>query len=689
MAKKLSYEIDVNAQGGVQGLKQFSRAAKQELKSVEDGLDDTASAGQKVAKVLSAMADQLDTELAEAARAADALATALGPELTSRADVGSLVADLNKLGLSFEEIEADADALAVSLKRMDDVQMGGVARGLGDVETSMGRVRSESDQSRSVLANMVGNSVQDIGALGGVAGTAGVALGQLGEYAAEGNISLGNLAKVAGPMAALGLAVHAFAQRAAEMAKTKAWHTDQVDAFTESIREGEDAAEALAERLTTLGKISLQLEEASFDDMTLDLMKAGLNVERFSELATGSKADLEAWAKSMLDAGADSQTIGLAMATLYEYWQAYDEGARTAAAASEFFGESAEDTARRMEDAARAGEQFAGRLEATARASEQATTAAEEHATALQGEADAMLAQIDAMTAAADSTIAAADAGQAFIDAAKASAAAQADDTKTLEEKTEAIDNERDALINAAKATQRKADDEAAASGTTRTATERVDDLNQSLIDQATFATPAARRAVYEYIIELNGIDPTKATEILALVDQGKLAEANAMLDDTSASRTAAIRADAKTDEANRELDRVAEKKRVAYINTYILPPGVAADAGTPAMPRGGGLAAEVGPELVRFPGQSRDVLLTGPTLVPTGTRVTSRRQTAHIVRHNGLRGVRRYDSGGVVAAAPTINVNFHNSILGDRYSIERTIARSMRAVERRSGRGR
>ena len=39
------------------------------------------------------------------------------------------------------------------------------------------------------MANLVGNSSQDLGELGGVAGTAGVAIGQLGEYAVDGGTS--------------------------------------------------------------------------------------------------------------------------------------------------------------------------------------------------------------------------------------------------------------------------------------------------------------------------------------------------------------------------------------------------------------------------------------------------------------------------------------------------------------------
>ena len=122
------------------GVKQFSSAVKKELKSIEGDFDATATAGQKVATVLSKMAGELDTELDRAAQAADALSAALGPELAGRADVGQLVGDLQRMGLTFEEIVADADKLAASLKEMDAVQMKGIDSGLGGVKTKFGEI---------------------------------------------------------------------------------------------------------------------------------------------------------------------------------------------------------------------------------------------------------------------------------------------------------------------------------------------------------------------------------------------------------------------------------------------------------------------------------------------------------------------------------------------------------------------
>ena len=213
-SRDLTYKIGVDSSQGVAGVKQFSSAVKKELKSIEGDFDDTATAGQKVANVLSLMAKELDDELGRASAAADALATALGPELAAKADVGQIITDLNRMGLTFEDIVADADKLGASLKEMDAVQMKGLDSGLGGVKTKFGEIDDSVRGSRSVLANMVGNATQDLGALGGIAGSAGVAIGQMGEYMADATLNgqglrsvVGDFVKVAGPVAALTAAI--------------------------------------------------------------------------------------------------------------------------------------------------------------------------------------------------------------------------------------------------------------------------------------------------------------------------------------------------------------------------------------------------------------------------------------------------------------------------------------------------
>lgn len=237
--------------------KGLTRAAKDAISS----LDDTASASDKVAAALSAMAEDMRAEMKGATGAADALASAMGDELVAEikaagGSVDRFVSDLHRAGLTYDEIIAGSDQLATSIKEVGDAAklMGGeVEDGAKRADDGLRRVNDSGDQSRSVFANLIGNSAQDLGELGGVAGTAGVALGQLAEYAADGNIKLSNLAGFVGPMAAVGVAVAGISWA---MGKLK--------------EESENAAE---EAKLMLG-VQEKLRDGKFDDAAADLAES-------------------------------------------------------------------------------------------------------------------------------------------------------------------------------------------------------------------------------------------------------------------------------------------------------------------------------------------------------------------------------------------------------------------------------
>ena len=182
------------------------RDAIKNLQDTQKELGKTELSGKDLAKALQAGADAGAAEMAKLKAASNALAANLDADfIEARAAAGvsvdDMVMELNRLGASFEMIEADAKALAPALRNLDSLNVSARTAGGG-----MDTLRSSSDQTRSVMANLVGNSAQDLGALTGVAGSAGVAIGQLAEYAADGNITVGSLAKLAGPMVGLGLA---------------------------------------------------------------------------------------------------------------------------------------------------------------------------------------------------------------------------------------------------------------------------------------------------------------------------------------------------------------------------------------------------------------------------------------------------------------------------------------------------
>ena len=250
----IRYNVKVDASGANRALQQFGRAAQQAGKTASQALDDTATAGDQARAALVAMAEAMDAELREAAAAADALRVALGTS-ADQFDADQVVADLNRMGVSFDEIRGDADQFATTLRQIDGIRVQQVNDGLTKTKDALDGVRSNADQSRSVLANMAGNAAQDLGQLGGVAGTAGVAIGQLAEYATEGNISLRNLAGVAGPMLGIAAATQLVSSQLQNMKETDAFNTEQAERYAQAIADAGTEASTLTAEIQETGEI--------------------------------------------------------------------------------------------------------------------------------------------------------------------------------------------------------------------------------------------------------------------------------------------------------------------------------------------------------------------------------------------------------------------------------------------------
>ena len=128
--------------------------------------------------------------------------------------IADVAADVKKLDQLEPEVAVTADTAAAKSALVDitdTLNKIDAEKATAEVDTTgatdnVKRLGSESDNTKSVMANMVGNTAQDFGALGGVAGTAGMAVGQLGEYAAEGTIAWKAWPSMAGPMAGLAIA---------------------------------------------------------------------------------------------------------------------------------------------------------------------------------------------------------------------------------------------------------------------------------------------------------------------------------------------------------------------------------------------------------------------------------------------------------------------------------------------------
>eukprot|EP01041_Mallomonas_annulata_P019068 gene19068-38260_t len=206
MTRDLNYRLGIDGKDASKSL----RDTGSEAKKLSKELGEAKVSGDTVAKAIRQVADTASADLKKAQSAAKALGTALGPELVAELEQAGgsmlgLTPDMKRLAGSYEEVEANAEALADAIRHANAVQKEMGSASLNSAG-SLDNLTRSGDQTRSVMANLTGNASQDLAQLAGVSGTAGVAIGQLAEYAADGNINMGNLTKLAGPMVALGVA---------------------------------------------------------------------------------------------------------------------------------------------------------------------------------------------------------------------------------------------------------------------------------------------------------------------------------------------------------------------------------------------------------------------------------------------------------------------------------------------------
>lgn len=475
--------------------KAFRRAAKDAISA----LDDTQTSGQRLATEMDRMSRAMEQDLRDAAAATEVLENALGQDTVDALrsvgrNVQDMVAEWRQAGVTYDEIRADADLLADTLRRSVEVgrELGTIAAPAGQAETAVKNlgdtadvtrtriddVRDSGDQSRSVLANMVGNSAQDLGELGGVAGTAGVAIGQLAEYAADGNIKLAGLAKIVGPMALLTAGVAGVSWAMGKLREDTEKATAAAEgmlAVQEALRDGkfEDAATKLQEE---------------WGGTIKELEQYGFTTEEVIGHLTGQRDITEE-----LDATVASyrRTLGDDLVMQEKYDQQVDRLRENLALATDAFREQ--------------GEQ----LDITAERTSAITDA---------------LVELD-------------EAGSPAVDDNRAAIQQWHDEMRRAEQRTRDLDeayktltgqlDQREAWLNLEAQVQ---DFAAAMYGgelSTREQEQALIDIQQELI---------------EYLAGLEDVPAQTQTQILALIEQGSIGAATAQLDALARTRTAEFR---------------------------------------------------------------------------------------------------------------------------------------------------
>lgn len=135
-------------------------------------------------------------------RAADALGQALGPDLAAKLGRSGLlktVTDLEKVGLSADEVAANVDQIAGSVRALNAADLGGLTAELNQAGAAADRLSVDMKRA-SVGGNLFGNIIGDAAAS---LGPFGLALGQLAEYTSESLFEgLGQRLAAVGPAAA-------------------------------------------------------------------------------------------------------------------------------------------------------------------------------------------------------------------------------------------------------------------------------------------------------------------------------------------------------------------------------------------------------------------------------------------------------------------------------------------------------
>ena len=261
-------------------------------------INDTRSASEKLAAAQKQVADSMSKDMKAIAAAADVVRDSLGPEMvaaieSSGRSVEDQVQEWRKLGLTLDEIKMDSGQLADGLKALDTAGR----QSSGAVGDGFKKMSAAADNSRSVMANLAGNAISEMPLVAGSIGPVNMALGQLVEYAVDGNIKLSGLAKLAGPMAGVGVAVSLVADHMEQVAKTKAFNKERVEAFTKALREGATAAEAWDAALTGDDKKLEFIDYSTGDvsDLTDELYRAGVTWEEYRSHLSDTREEFDAW----------------------------------------------------------------------------------------------------------------------------------------------------------------------------------------------------------------------------------------------------------------------------------------------------------------------------------------------------------------------------------------------------------
>lgn len=301
--------------------------------------------------------------------------------------------------------------------------------------------------------------------------------------------------------------------------------------------------------------------------------------------------------------------------------------------------------------------------EATA-AKKAATDAANEQIAALKGEMDAQQALSDSIHAAADANFAVADATDSYAESVegldkkvKDAEGNQRKIAAAYRENAQSSGKLADALVN-----QRVKQDEA--NGVTTSAVTKSDIWNGKMLANAATLQGPARQAIIDYIGTQNQIPADKLTYISALIDQGRIQEAEALIKSASRDRSVAIKVDANTSWAQSAINAVTNGNYVATIRAQVTGlGGIGQSLGSVHKATGGPVKAGM-PYRVGEHGEEDFIPAVDGFISPNGN-------------------IRGKPKGGT---SPTTVINHNTTINAGPGMTPSSLAAELRAHERRNG---
>lgn len=347
----------------------LSKVVDKAAKAVED-LDgeqaevevtaDTDKAEEAVEQV-DKLVDELDGKTAEATLSAEDQAKAEIDEVMRRlqdlddeeviavltAKASKLEAEVKNANSLLSRLDGEDATAIITAKDHASAQLKAVNSRLDDLQGGFKNVTTSGTQSRSVLANLAGNSAQDLGELGGVVGSLGVGVGQLAEYAVDGNIKMKELAKVAGPMAGLAATMFLIQSAMATLAKKDAWRKEQVESYAKAVEEVGVGVGAIERHLREIDDLSFFDEggitdwfmggDSSIPSVAADLGLYGFTVRQVTGYIAAGEEGVQAFDAALEAANVPASVQGDLLKWMREQQEAYTTATAGAAAESAFF----------------------------------------------------------------------------------------------------------------------------------------------------------------------------------------------------------------------------------------------------------------------------------------------------------------------------------------------------------------